>query len=99
MIEIPYCSFFHDLSQNVKQKDLSHIDRNLDSLVQDLAARCQKIFVEAAGATARSSIVVSVPPHMRSATGRRSAYSDSVFLIRERTTFLTGQQVGSILFV
>ncbi|KAF7436837.1 hypothetical protein PC9H_003670 [Pleurotus ostreatus] len=39
------------------QKDLDHIDRNLDALAQELATRCQRIFAHAAGAVSRSASV------------------------------------------
>ncbi|KAJ6610891.1 anaphase-promoting complex, cyclosome, subunit 4-domain-containing protein [Mycena sp. CBHHK59/15] len=39
------------------QNDLSHLDRNLDALVQELASRCQRVFDGAAGATSRSALV------------------------------------------
>ena len=41
----------------MKQKDLSHLDRNIESLIQELATRCSRIFTHAAGATARSAVV------------------------------------------
>ncbi|KAG5221888.1 nucleolar DEAD-box protein required for synthesis of 60S ribosomal [Salix suchowensis] len=39
------------------QKDLDHIDRNLDALAQELTTRCQRIFAHAAGAVSRSASV------------------------------------------
>jgi anaphase-promoting complex subunit 4 len=39
------------------RKDLSHLDRNLDALVQEVAIRCQRIFARAAAAASRSAIV------------------------------------------
>ncbi|KAF8641031.1 hypothetical protein AX17_000676 [Amanita inopinata Kibby_2008] len=42
---------------NGTQRDLNHLDRNLDALVQELATRCRRIFNHAAYATSRSSVV------------------------------------------
>lgn len=72
---------------NIKQKDLSYLDRNLDSLIQELATRCQRIFVEAAGATGRSAVVVSssTPAQVHDTTLLRAAESRPSPLIRERT--------------
>ena len=72
--------------QNVKQKDLSHLDRNLDSLIQELATRCSRIFVEAASATARSAAVM-FGPNSASRVGKKKEQlnNSSPALIRERT--------------
>ncbi|KAH9946631.1 anaphase-promoting complex, cyclosome, subunit 4-domain-containing protein [Amylocystis lapponica] len=81
---------------NVKQKDLSHLDRNLDSLIQELATRCSRIFVEAASATARSAAVVSGPisaPRTSSSAGQPGDLSPAP-LIRERTV-RNENEVGS----
>lgn len=40
-------------------KDLSHLDRNLDALVQELAIRCQRIFSRAGAATSRSATIIA----------------------------------------
>lgn len=40
-----------------KRKDSSHLDRNIDALVQDLARRCQQVFDRAASAAARRAVV------------------------------------------
>lgn len=40
--------------QNVRPKDLSHLDRNLDALVQELATRSGRLFDHASHAAARS---------------------------------------------
>ncbi|KAL6309999.1 anaphase-promoting complex, cyclosome, subunit 4-domain-containing protein [Sparassis latifolia] len=48
---------------DARQKDLSHLDRNLDSLIQELATRCQRIFGEAANGAARSAVVLSGPTY------------------------------------
>jgi anaphase-promoting complex subunit 4 len=44
-------------NKNVKQNDLAHLDRNLDALIQELATRCQKIFLRGAIAATRSADV------------------------------------------
>ncbi|KAF5355856.1 hypothetical protein D9756_003780 [Leucocoprinus leucothites] len=46
-----------DWQANGMRKDLSHLDRNLDALVQELAIRCQRIFARAAAAASRSAVV------------------------------------------
>ncbi|OBZ78996.1 Anaphase-promoting complex subunit 4 [Grifola frondosa] len=78
---------------NVKQKDLSHLDRNLDSLIQELGVRCQKIFSEAANATARSAVVVSgsTSAPLQDANAWHPADSGPAPFIRERTV-LDGNQ-------
>jgi hypothetical protein len=45
------------ISQSGTRKDLNHIERNLDALVQDLAIRCQRNFSRAAAATSRSAVI------------------------------------------
>ncbi|KAJ7591382.1 anaphase-promoting complex, cyclosome, subunit 4-domain-containing protein [Mycena floridula] len=67
--------------QNVKPKDLNHLDRNIDALVQDLATRCRQIFDNASGATART---VEISGDHDLAVFPGSAISKS--LMRERTT-------------
>ena len=47
------------LQQDVAPRDLSHIERNLDKLLQTLAERCKAIFDEAARAAARSAVRVA----------------------------------------
>lgn len=42
---------------SVMRIELSELDRNLDALVQELASRCQQVFVQASPATARSATV------------------------------------------
>ncbi|KAL0951164.1 hypothetical protein HGRIS_007895 [Hohenbuehelia grisea] len=48
--------------QNITQKDLNHVDRNLDALVQDLGSRCQKLFSQATTATSQSVVVTRHQP-------------------------------------
>ncbi|KAH7883604.1 anaphase-promoting complex, cyclosome, subunit 4-domain-containing protein [Phlebopus sp. FC_14] len=42
---------------NIPPVDFSHLDRNLEALVQELASRCQRVFARASQAAARSAIV------------------------------------------
>lgn len=42
--------------QNI-YRDISHLDRNLDALIQELAMRCQRAFTHASGAPCRSAVV------------------------------------------
>ncbi|KAI0365237.1 hypothetical protein BV20DRAFT_954638 [Pilatotrama ljubarskyi] len=72
--------------EDVKRRELAHIDRNIDALVQNLASSCQKIFDEASKATARSAVLVSgsvaAPP---AAAPTEEGAPGSKALIRERT--------------
>lgn len=43
--------------QVTQKKDLSHLDRNLEALVQELAGKSRSIFDEAAKAVARTAIL------------------------------------------
>lgn len=43
----------------MKHRELAHVERNVDALLQNLAAGCQKIFDEASKATARSAVLVA----------------------------------------
>ncbi|KAI0651841.1 anaphase-promoting complex, cyclosome, subunit 4-domain-containing protein [Trametes meyenii] len=44
---------------NAKHRELAHIERNIDALLEKLAAGCQKIFNDASGAAARSAVLVA----------------------------------------
>ena len=62
------------------------MDRNIDALIQELTTRCQKIFVRAAGASARSAIVTRGPGAetlTQGASHQISGYSTGA-LVRER---------------
>lgn len=37
--------------------DFSHLDKNLDALVQEIASRCKQVFAEVSRAAARSATV------------------------------------------
>jgi len=71
---------------NITQKDLSHLDRNLDALILDLAARCQRIFVRAASASARSAIVSRVPKAAQEVDARSSSRYLKSSIVRDRIT-------------
>ncbi|KAJ8522524.1 hypothetical protein ONZ45_g896 [Pleurotus djamor] len=46
----------NEYQRPVSNKELDHIDRNIDALVQELAKRCQHLFAHASGAAARSAL-------------------------------------------
>ena len=54
---LPHETIFDSPPQNIPQKDLSHLNRNLDALIEEVANRCQRIFRHAAGAPSRCAIV------------------------------------------
>ncbi|RPD82564.1 hypothetical protein L226DRAFT_451057 [Lentinus tigrinus ALCF2SS1-7] len=76
--------------KEVKPRDLSHIERNLDTLLTTLAEKCQKMFEEAARTACRTAELVAGPTFLAptptegpdSSTSQSAA---SVPLIRERT--------------
>ncbi len=79
-----------DSVQDVKARDLSHIERNLDKLLQTLADRCRGIFDEAAKGAARSTVRVAgweIAPTVAPDDAPQSggAASSSAAVIRERT--------------
>ncbi len=45
--------------KDVKHRELAHVERNVDALLQNLVTGCQKIFDEASKATARSAVLVA----------------------------------------
>ncbi|KDQ63736.1 hypothetical protein JAAARDRAFT_203134 [Jaapia argillacea MUCL 33604] len=71
---------------SIKTRDLSHLDRNLDALVQDLAVRCQRVFVRASSATARSAFVSSGSGYSRApiAESPNGTYFNTPVHARER---------------
>ncbi|KAI0757002.1 anaphase-promoting complex, cyclosome, subunit 4-domain-containing protein [Daedaleopsis nitida] len=77
------------VQNDVKPRDLSHVERNLDALVHTLAGRCQQMFEEASKAAARSAIRVAgweaAPTDVPDNPGPDGGSSSSVPLIRERT--------------
>lgn len=80
--------------------ELSHLDRNLEALVQQLAGRCQSIFMEASGAAARSAVVSTdggaVPVQdVEPSNGSRSY---ECLFIRERVTRQKNEVKGVFLF-
>ncbi|KAH9849773.1 anaphase-promoting complex, cyclosome, subunit 4-domain-containing protein [Lenzites betulinus] len=74
--------------EEVKRRDLSHHERNLDALLQILAEACQSIFNDASEAAARSAVLVAGSVGAaRSPEEPRTPRSASAAapLIRERT--------------
>ena len=73
--------------QNIPRKDLSHLDRNLDALIEELANRCQRIFFQAAGAASRCAVVSfdSSLHAERLPEEERLTESSLAFPFRERT--------------
>ncbi len=74
------------ISKNGARKDLNHLDRNLDALVQELAIRCQRIFTRAAAAVSRSAIISTEHLSIISRPIREERAND-VWKIRERILF------------
>lgn len=66
--------------QEARRPDLSRLDRNLDALVHELAARCNSIFSGAAQAAARSAIVT----HPSSVATPASEGVSKAAFVRER---------------
>ena len=76
--------------QDVRPRDLSHVERNLDTLLQTLAGRCQQMFSNAALAATRSAELmagrdVAAPTEAPEAAQSAGGPSSSAPLIRERT--------------
>ncbi|RDX55874.1 hypothetical protein OH76DRAFT_1396221 [Lentinus brumalis] len=81
--------------KDVKPRDLSPIERNLDTLLTTLAERCQKMFQEAARTAARTAELVAGSAFLEHAStegpdttpqsAASSGFPSSVPLIRERT--------------
>ncbi|KAF9241365.1 anaphase-promoting complex, cyclosome, subunit 4-domain-containing protein, partial [Melanogaster broomeanus] len=57
---------------NIPSVDFSHLDRNLDVLIHEMASLCQRIFAQASQAAARSAIVSgdggAIPPQVLQAS-------------------------------
>jgi hypothetical protein len=70
---------------------LSHLDRNLDALIQELAARCQRIFVRAASASARSAVVSRAPEAIQDADTRPGPQYPKGSIVRYRITEETNE--------
>ena len=72
----------------MRPRDLSHVERNLDALVGQLATRCQEVFMEACMAAARSAVLLApAPPEREPAPPPPPSEDDdpAPLLIRERT--------------
>ena len=80
-------AIFDLLLQNIPRKDLSHLDRNLDALIEEIANRCQRVFYQAAGAPSRCAVVSfdSSLHTERLPEEERPTESSLVFPFRERT--------------
>lgn len=54
------------LFQTIMSLELSHLGRNLDTLVQELATQCRQVFSNASHAAARSAVISAgggaIPP-------------------------------------
>lgn len=86
--------------KEVKRRDLSHHERNLDALLQILAEACQSIFNDASEAAARSAVLVAGSVGAaRSPEEPRTPRSASAAapLIRERTV-QSGSEASDSLF-
>ncbi|KAF9044704.1 hypothetical protein BDZ89DRAFT_1155514 [Hymenopellis radicata] len=77
---------------HVNQKDLNHIDRNIDALVQELVQQCQRVFARASGATGRSAHIIV--DHADSQV--KTAIPNNV-MTRERTIFDSKNGDGEII--
>ncbi|KAI0778173.1 anaphase-promoting complex, cyclosome, subunit 4-domain-containing protein [Trametes elegans] len=72
--------------EDVKRRELAHIERNIDALLQNLAVGCQKIFSEASKATGRSAVLVAGSVAAAPLATEGAPQSAGVApLIRERT--------------
>ncbi|TFK41138.1 anaphase-promoting complex, cyclosome, subunit 4-domain-containing protein [Crucibulum laeve] len=79
---------------NIAHKDLSHLDRNLDALIQELALRCQRVFSRAAGAACRSAIISSKDTSiLQEPATRHIPQQEHTSSIRERTTMNESRQL------
>lgn len=89
--------------QDAKRRELAHVERNIDTLLQNLAIDCQKIFDDASKAVARSAVLVAgsldtapAEPGASASAGARAEgeeapQPDSRPLIRERTVQSGGE--------
>jgi anaphase-promoting complex subunit 4 len=84
---LPHNAIIDAPLQNTARKDLSHLNRNLDALIEDIANRCQRIFYQAAGAPSRCAVVSfdSSLHTERLPEEERPTESSLVFPFRERT--------------
>ncbi|KAJ3554550.1 hypothetical protein NM688_g3049 [Phlebia brevispora] len=72
-----------------RHQDLSRLDRNLDSLIQDLCTRCYSIFNEASNASARSAVISFGAG--ASSVEDVGAKQRAPLFVRERTVDATGE--------
>lgn len=82
--------------QKVPSNDFSHLDKNLDVLVQEIASRCQRVFAEASQAAARSATVLvdggATPPQASSVPTAGTCH-----FVRQRVVS-NQNEVNSMLF-
>lgn len=50
-------------------RDISHLDKNLEALIDDIGSRCYNIFKSAAGATTRCALLSYLPAEIISKPG------------------------------
>ncbi|TFK57285.1 hypothetical protein OE88DRAFT_1744863 [Heliocybe sulcata] len=81
--------------QSMRFKDLSHLDRNLESIVQDISVRCVRLFHPAAYATGHSAII-SHGLNTSSTLSARSSLPKEI-LARERTIKHDDQKDGDFV--
>ncbi|KAF8078603.1 anaphase-promoting complex, cyclosome, subunit 4-domain-containing protein [Lyophyllum atratum] len=76
-------------NSHLLQRDLDHLDRNIDALINELATRCKHVFERAAGAASRSAITSSIPDSA-AALASRTEHTDPLkpFSVRERIVSL-----------
>ncbi|KAJ3508934.1 hypothetical protein NLJ89_g5481 [Agrocybe chaxingu] len=69
------------------ERELNHVDKNLNALIEDLALRCQRVFHRASGAVSRSASISYAPSSdaTRAPEKERSAEPRIAFPFRERT--------------
>ncbi|KAL4070952.1 anaphase-promoting complex, cyclosome, subunit 4-domain-containing protein [Scleroderma citrinum] len=73
----------------IMSMELSHLDRNLDALVQVLAARCQQVFSNASHAAARSAVISVDGGAILSQVDKASAAppENICLFVRQRVTY------------
>lgn len=81
--------------------ELSHLDRNLDALVQEIAARCQQVFSTASHAAARSAVISvdggALPPQADEAS---AASPGSICLfVRQRVIYKDNEPDGHLQYL
>ncbi|KAI0078893.1 hypothetical protein K474DRAFT_1659827 [Panus rudis PR-1116 ss-1] len=83
----------------LRQQDHNHLDRNLPSLMQELATRCHRIFVEASKAASRSAATISTVTPVSSPGAQAGNLADAPVIVRERTVPDPSEVNGHIQYV